>query len=71
MRIAEIGRAVGADESVERVGGQCIPGGIGQIRAGFHYDDQIAAPGDVKSKMIRSHAKAGAAVLRLRVPQLG
>ena len=29
FRIAEIGRAVGADESVERVGGQWSPEGIG------------------------------------------
>ncbi len=66
--IAEIRRAIGADESVERVGPNRSPDGIGQVRAGFHHNDQVAAAGDVKPKPIRPHAKAGIA-LRSRVPQ--
>lgn len=59
--VAEIRRATG-----EGVGGHRSPGGIGQIRAGFHHDDQVTGPRDVESKLICLHAKAGIASLRLR-----
>jgi len=42
---------------------------MGQVRAGFHHDDQIAGPGDVEPKPVRLHANAGDAGLRLRFPQ--
>ncbi len=69
LRIAEIGRAVGADESVERVGLQWLPHRIEKTRAGFHHDDQVAAAGDGEPKPVCPHAKHGAAALRIRIPQ--
>jgi len=71
MLIAEIGRAVGADERVERVGSHWSPSGIGQTRAGFHHDDKIAGAGDGEPKLVRSHAERGTLGLNLRIPQLG
>ena len=68
LRIAEIRRAIGVDESVERVGGHRQPDGVCKIRAGFHHNDQIAAARDVESKLIRLHAKAAIAGLRPGVP---
>ena len=66
LGIAEIGRAAG-----EGVGSHRRPGGIGQVRAGFHHDDHVAGPGDDEPKLIRPHAKAGIAGLHLRLPQRG
>ena len=64
--IAEVGRAVGADKSAERVGGDWRPEGAREVRASLHHNDQIAAACDVESKLIRLHAEA--ACLRLRIP---
>ena len=61
-----MGRAVGADESAERVGGDGRPEGTREVRASLHNNDQIAAAGDIESKLIRLHADA--ARLRLRIP---
>jgi hypothetical protein len=63
LRISEIGRA-----GRERVGVHRLPIGVGQIRACFHHDDQIAAAGDVESKLIRLHAKAAIISLCLWIP---
>ena len=64
LGVAKVGRTVR-----ECVGSQRRPDWIGKIRAGFHHDDQIAAPGDVEAKQVRPHAEAGI-ILRPRVPQL-
>ena len=66
LGIAEIGRAAG-----EGVGSHRRPDGIGQVRAGFHHDDQVAGPGDGEPEPIRPHAEAGIAGLHQRVPQRG
>src|SRR5208282_575802 len=60
LGIAEIGRAAG-----ESVGSHRRPGGIDQIRAGLHHNDQVAGPGDGEPELIRLYAE----VLRLRIPQ--
>ena len=66
LRIAEIGRA--ASQGVRSHGS---PGGIGQVRGGFHHDDEIVGAGDGEPKPIRPHAEAGIAGLHQGVPQHG
>ena len=61
--IAEIGRAAGEGDGLQR-----RPDGIGQVRAGFHYDYKAVGGGDVEPKSIRLNAKAGTTGLHLRVP---
>ena len=66
LGVAEIGRAAG-----EGVGCHRRPNRMGQVRAGFQHDDEVAGPGDGEPKPIRPHTEVGAAGLRLRVPQHG
>ena len=66
LGIAEIGGAAG-----KFVGLQWRPNGMGQTRAGFHHDHQVAGTGDVEPKPVRTHPKAGAAGLPLRIPRPG
>ena len=56
LGIAEIGRAAG-----EGVGSHRRPDGVGEVRAGFHYDRSVVGPVDVESKLVGSHAEAGVA----------
>jgi len=66
LGIAEIGRT-----AREGVGSHRSPGGIGQVRAGFHHEDPIAGPSNVEPKPIRPHAKAGIAGFDHRLPKRG
>ena len=66
LGIAEIGRAAG-----EGVGSHRRPDGIGQVRGGFHHDDQAAGPGDGEPELTRPHAEAGIAGQHLRIPEDG
>ena len=63
LRVAEIGRAPG-----EGVCAHGRPNRIGQVRAGFHYDDEVAGAGNGKSKPVCLHAEAGIAGLHFRIP---
>ena len=58
VRIAEKGPA--ARLCVSRYGG---PNGVGEVRARFDHDDQIAGPSDVEAEVVGANTKAGAAGL--------
>lgn len=63
LRIAEIEQTVREAHGLQR--SPCAA----QVGASFHYDGNARCPGDVESKLIRSHTKAAAASLGLRIPE--
>ena len=69
VRVAEIRRAIRADESVQGVGRELKPGWVGQVAASLHDDDQVAAADDGETKLACVHAKGGVTGQRLRIPQ--
>lgn len=44
---------------------------VSEVRRGFHHDGDVGSAKDVKSELIRPHAKIGVTGLRVRIPELG
>src|SRR5438270_154550 len=53
----------------EGVSGNGKPERLGKVCAGFHYEEQVAGPGDGKSEAVRAESKIGHPGRDLRVPQ--
>src|SRR5689334_913280 len=66
LGIAERGRAAG-----EGVGSHRSPDGIGQVRGGFHDDDQAAGSGNSEAELTGPHAEGGIAGQHLWIPEDG